>query len=105
MFAMPCSPASSDHECDHDTKVVQEMGVWNGTVRIDIAVINGELGGFELKSDSDNLLRLPAQAELYSRVFDRMTSLLVRSTSRKLPPSSLLGGTSQPRVRARAPYC
>ena len=49
------------------------MGVWNGTVRIDIAVINGELGGFELKSDSDNLLRLPAQAELYSRVFDRMT--------------------------------
>lgn len=55
------------------TKVVQEMGVWNGTVRIDIAVINGELGGFELKSDSDNLLRLPAQAELYSRVFDRMT--------------------------------
>ena len=61
------------HEGDPDTRVIQEMGIWSGTVRIDIAVINGEMSGFELKSDSDTLTRLPAQAELYSRVFDRMT--------------------------------
>ncbi len=61
------------HANDPDTRVVQEMGVWSGSVRIDVAVINGELCGFELKSDRDTLERLPAQAELYSRVFDRVT--------------------------------
>ncbi|PBB67598.1 hypothetical protein CK228_17530 [Mesorhizobium sp. WSM4312] len=49
------------------------MGVWANSVRIDIAVINGELSGFELKSDSDTLQRLPMQADIYSRVFDEMT--------------------------------
>jgi hypothetical protein len=48
------------------------MGLWSGSVRIDIAVINGELAGFELKSDRDTLNRLPFQAEIYSRVFDRV---------------------------------
>jgi hypothetical protein len=60
------------HRVDANTKVVQEMGVWSGSVRIDIAVINGELCGFELKSDRDTLERLPAQADIYSRVFDRV---------------------------------
>lgn len=58
---------------DPDTRIVEEMGIWSGTVRIDVAVINGELAGYELKSDRDTLLRLPYQADLYSRVFDRVT--------------------------------
>ena len=58
---------------DFDTRIVEEMGVWSGSVRVDIAVINGELSGYELKSDRDTLERLPAQEELYSRVFDRVT--------------------------------
>src|SRR6266852_372243 len=57
---------------DNDTRIVEEMGIWSGSVRIDIAVINGELSGFELKSDRDTLERLPFQAELYSQVFDRV---------------------------------
>lgn len=57
---------------DGNTRIVQEMGVWSGSVRIDIAVINEELAGFELKSDRDTLERLPYQADLYSRVFDRI---------------------------------
>ena len=60
------------HTNDTDTLIVEEMGVWSGSVRIDVAVINGELCGYELKSDRDTLERLPAQAELYSRVFDRV---------------------------------
>src|ERR1700685_1087145 len=58
---------------DNATRIVGEMGVGAGSVRIDIAVINGELSGFELKSDRDTLDRLPLQAELYSKVFDRVT--------------------------------
>lgn len=62
-----------DYANDPHTRIVEEMGVWSGSVRIDLAVINGELGGYELKSDRDTLKRLPLQADLYSRVFDRLT--------------------------------
>lgn len=58
---------------DSDTRIVEEMGVWSGAVRVDIAVINGRLLGYELKSNSDTLDRLPRQAEIYSKIFDRMT--------------------------------
>jgi hypothetical protein len=61
------------HCSDSGTRVLQEMGVWSGTVRIDIAVVNGELCGYELKSDRDTLDRLPRQVEYYGKVFDRIT--------------------------------
>lgn len=64
---------TSLHIEDSSTHIVEEMGIWAGTVRIDMAVINGELTGYELKSDRDTLARLPLQADLYSRVFDRVT--------------------------------
>jgi len=60
------------HYGDSNTRIVEEMGVWSSSVRIDIAIINGELTGIELKSDRDTLGRLPLQADLYSRVFDRV---------------------------------
>jgi hypothetical protein len=44
-----------------------------GESRVDVAVINGKLEGFEIKSDRDRLDRLPRQAKAYGRVFDRMT--------------------------------
>lgn len=63
---------SEEHAGNNDTRIVEEMGIWSGSARIDLAVINGRLIGYELKSDSDTLDRLPAQAELYSRVFDEV---------------------------------
>jgi hypothetical protein len=63
----------AQHAGDDHTRIVEEMGVWSGSVRIDIAVINGELHGFELKSARDTLDRLPKQAALYNEVFDRVT--------------------------------
>jgi hypothetical protein len=62
----------NQYACDPETRIVEEMGVWSGSVRIDVAVINGELTGYELKSERDTLERLPTQADIYSRVFDRM---------------------------------
>jgi len=64
---------SALHAGVDNTRVVEEMGVWSGSCRIDLAVINGELCGYELKSDSDTLDRLPAQASIYGKVFDRVT--------------------------------
>lgn len=61
-----------EHDGDTDTRIVEEMGIWHGSVRVDMAVINGELSGYELKSARDTLQRLPSQAKLYSEVFDRV---------------------------------
>ncbi|WP_161787719.1 sce7726 family protein [Bifidobacterium bombi] len=41
-----------------------------GEVRVDIAVLNGHISGYELKSASDNLKRLPKQVRYYSAVLD-----------------------------------
>lgn len=71
------------HAGDTNTRVVQEMGIWAGSVRVDIAVINGELHGFELKSARDTLDRLPFQAELYSQVFDRVTLVVAEKHAEK----------------------
>ena len=56
-----------------NTILVQELGLFQGKSRIDIAVINGSLYGYEIKSDSDNLLRLDNQLQAYSKVFDYLT--------------------------------
>lgn len=58
---------------DASTSIVEEMGIWASTVRIDIAVINGLLHGFELKSERDTLARLPTQVNFYNQVFDKVT--------------------------------
>lgn len=58
---------------DPDTLIVDELGLRHGAARIDVAVINGVIHGFELKSDCDNLKRLPSQIKIYNSVLDRIT--------------------------------
>ncbi len=58
---------------DLSTKLINEMQVCFGQARVDIAVINGFLHGYEIKSDSDTLERLPQQVYCYSKVFDFVT--------------------------------
>src|SRR5258708_31341172 len=72
---------------DPEARIVEEMGIWSGSVRIDLAVINGELNGYELKSDRDTLERLPLQAELYSRVFDYLVLVVGKSHIKKASAS------------------
>jgi len=55
---------------DPESLVLDEFALTEEDVRIDIAVVNGAFHGFEIKSDSDTLDRLPNQADAYSRVFD-----------------------------------
>lgn len=61
------------HSSDPNVRIVDEMSVLTGECRIDVALINGRLEGFEIKSDGDSLTRLPRQALAYGRVFDRLT--------------------------------
>ena len=53
--------------------ILDELGLCQNEVRIDMAVINGSLHGFEIKSDQDTLKRLPEQAKIYSQIFDTVT--------------------------------
>ena len=49
------------------------MGVRHGTARIDIAVIDGIMHGYEIKSDRDTLERLPEQINEFNDIFDKLT--------------------------------
>jgi len=53
--------------------IIEELGITHGAARIDIAVINAEIHGYELKSDLDTLDRLPEQIRIYNSVLDRVT--------------------------------
>lgn len=64
---------ASKHQNDPDTVLIDELGLCRGSVRVDLAVVNGQLHAYEIKSDRDSLRRLHTQAEVYSRVFDRVT--------------------------------
>lgn len=57
---------------DPATMVVNEFDL-SGKARIDVAVINGRLAGYELKSARDTLRRLPNQVAAYSMVLDQVT--------------------------------
>ncbi|MEZ0577298.1 sce7726 family protein [Nocardioides sp. MH1] len=61
-----------------DTLFVDELGLC-GEVRVDVAVVNGSLSGYELKSARDTLRRLPTQVEVYSRVLDYATLVVAEN--------------------------
>jgi len=51
--------------------VIEEFGC--KAARVDVAVVNGVLHGFEIKSDSDSLYRLEDQLDTYLGIFDYVT--------------------------------
>jgi hypothetical protein len=61
-----------------DTRIINELGLDFGASRVDVAVVNGIMHGYEIKSDLDNLLRLPRQISYYNRAFERMTIVVSR---------------------------
>lgn len=61
------------YESDSTVKIIEELGLAHGEARIDIAVVNGSIHGYELKSDLDTLRRLPEQMNVYNSVLDHVT--------------------------------
>ena len=63
---------------DHsETLVLDELSVSSGIARLDLAVLNGAIHGFEIKSERDSLARLGRQIEYFSEVTDFMTLVIV----------------------------
>jgi len=61
-----------EHRGDADTMFVDELSIC-GMARVDVAVVNGSMSAYELKSARDTLARLPVQVEWYSKVVDHAT--------------------------------
>lgn len=95
---------------DRTTMIIEELGLCRGSVRVDIAVVNGVLKGYEIKSDQDTLLRLSSQAATYNRIFDTMTIVVAERHLRaagKLIPSwwaIQVAGVVNPSTRLEIQY-
>ncbi len=64
---------------DGASRIVQELSLCQGQARVDVAVVNGQLHGYEIKSKNDTLDRLAGQVAVYSRVLDRCTLVVEES--------------------------
>lgn len=53
--------------------LIEELGLCRGQVRVDVAVVDEQLHGYEIKSDRDSLRRLMRQIDFYGKVLDRAT--------------------------------
>ena len=62
----------ADIQCA-DTLVVNELGLAHASRRIDVAVINGVIHGFEIKSTRDSLSRLSDQLAVYGQSLQKLT--------------------------------
>lgn len=61
------------HADEPDTAIIDELSLSSGKARVDVAVVNGSLSGFEIKSDFDTLCRLGNQTLVYQLCFDTLT--------------------------------
>ena len=71
------------HVHGDDTRILEELGLCQGDVRVDVAAVNGELAGYEIKSPSDTLARWPNQCRVYSKVVDRAWLVAPEKTLKK----------------------
>ena len=65
-----------DHVRSANTLVIHELGLAHARRRIDLAVINGVIHGFEIKSAVDSLARLGDQLETYSQSLQKLTMVV-----------------------------
>lgn len=77
------------HAGDAETTIIDELSLCQGDSRVDLAVVNRSLSGYEIKSDRDTLARLPSQSHTYALCFDEVTVVVgsrhITACARSLP--------------------
>lgn len=77
------------HVAEPDTVYRHELGLQLGRSRVDVAAINGQISGYEIKGAQDSLVRFPAQVAAYSAVLDRATVVAeakyIRAATSRVP--------------------
>lgn len=74
----------SNYNKGKEHRIVEELAVCDGDARVDLALINGKLCGYEIKSDKDTLERLPNQIDSYNKTFDNITIVVGRKYEKKI---------------------
>jgi hypothetical protein len=64
------------HGEDPSALIVEEVSICHGRSRVDMALVDERLHGFEIKSQVDSLSRLPGQLRDYGCVFDEVTLVI-----------------------------
>lgn len=64
------------HRGRSDVLIIDELGLAHAQSRVDVAVFNGHLHGYEIKSANDSLDRLPRQLEIYSASLQKLTMVV-----------------------------
>jgi hypothetical protein len=67
-----------------DTIIVDEFDLCSGLSRIDIAVVNGVIHGYEIKSEEDTLNRLPNQIIYYNKSLEKISIATNKSHLEKI---------------------
>lgn len=73
-----------EHGDDPNTVIIDELGLCEGIARVDVAVVNGSIHGYEIKSERDTLERLPGQRDVYNKALDRVTIVTSARHLRKI---------------------
>lgn len=80
---------SALRELDGSAAIIEELPLLRGRGRADLAFVNGELCGYEIKSERDSLVRLGVQADHYERVFEFITIVAakkhLKAARKKIP--------------------
>lgn len=67
------------HIKDKKVRIIEELGVKHGESRVDVAVVNGIIHGYEIKSDKDTLQRLPKQMSIFNSIFNKVSLVVGKS--------------------------
>lgn len=67
-----------------NTIIVDELNIKNGLARVDIAVINGSIHGYEIKSEVDTLNRLANQIGHYNSSLEKISIAFNSSHKEKI---------------------
>lgn len=60
------------HQGTPDVRIYHEFKVRSRSARADLVLLNGEMAGYEIKSDADTVVRLHKQVHAFSSVMDKV---------------------------------
>jgi len=79
------------HKDELETAYLHELKMPRPSARVDLAVVNGEFIGYEIKSDLDRLDRLDCQIPAYTSIFEKVNLVTTKkhlSAARARIPNS-----------------
>ena len=61
------------HQGTPDVRICHEFKVRSRSSRADLVLLNGEMAGYDIKSDADTVVRLRKQVHAFSSVMDKVS--------------------------------